>query len=53
MNLLAASSEAAEPSRDKAALRNDNSLRILKLRHHRVTTVTSSCRAEMLKYSVN
>jgi hypothetical protein len=33
-NLLAASGEAADSSRDKAALRNDNSLGIFKLHYY-------------------
>jgi CubicO group peptidase (beta-lactamase class C family) len=33
-NLLAASSEAADSSRDRAALRNDNSLRVFNLHHY-------------------
>jgi hypothetical protein len=33
-NLLAAGSETADSSRDTAALRNDNSLRIFELHHY-------------------
>jgi len=40
-NLLGASSEAADSSRDNAALRNDNSLGMFKL-HHYAATRTSS-----------
>jgi hypothetical protein len=36
-NLLAASGEAADSSRDKAALRNDNSFGIFKLHYYAVS----------------
>jgi hypothetical protein len=40
-NLLAASSEAADFSRDNAAIRNDNPLEIFKLHHYLAGTKLS------------